>query len=227
MEVKRSNGQIFSASTRLSRLPNPRASSSVSRIDNLYGGILARTAPSTWTTIFPYSFYLAGPWLREDSRNLQTFSDYGYNVLHIVPAGGLGYDLAELDAWLDEADRIGLWIMLDMRWSYQVPKNVKILVERVQRHKNLLLWYTADEPGMRIQSIIWLRGRLVLSTSLIFCRWLYRSDQWYKNGLRSYKYLGWLSSGLSLPQLSKFPFQRILLWRRYHPRRPVPHRQQA
>lgn len=81
---------------------------------------------------------------------MQKFVDLGYNVLHIVPAGGLGYELPELDAWLDEADRIGLWIMLDMRWSYQVPKNIRILVERVQRHKNLLLWYTADEPGMLI-----------------------------------------------------------------------------
>ena len=51
---------------------------------------------------------------------MQKFVDLGYTVLHIVPAGGLGYELPELDAWLDEADRIGLWIMLDMRWSYQV-----------------------------------------------------------------------------------------------------------
>lgn len=149
--AKRSNGQIFKAKTQLSRLPDPTSSTSVSRIDSLYGGILARTEPSAWTTIFPYSFYLAGPWLRETSGNMQRFFDQGYNVLHIVPAGGLGYELPELDAWLDEADRIGLWIMLDMRWSYQVPKNIQILVERVQRHKSLLLWYTADEPGMELQ----------------------------------------------------------------------------
>lgn len=150
--AKRTNGQIFKANTKLSRLPETDTSTSVSRIDSLYGGILARTRPSEWTTIFPYSFYLAGPWLRERSGNMQKFFDHGYNVLHIVPAGGLGYELSELDAWLDEADRIGLWIMLDMRWSYQVPKNIRTLVERVQRHRNLLLWYTADEPGMRIEA---------------------------------------------------------------------------
>lgn len=148
--AKRSNGQVSRAKTKLSRLPEPDTSASVSRIDSLYSGILARTGPSKWTTIFPYSFYMAGPWLRESSENMQKFFDYGYNVLHIVPAGGLGYELSELDAWLDEADRIGLWIMLDMRWSYQVPKNTRILVKRAQRHKNLLLWYTADEPGMPV-----------------------------------------------------------------------------
>lgn len=79
---------------------------------------------------------------------MRKFADAGYNVLHIIPAGGLGYELEELDAWMDEADKVGLWIMLDMRWSYKVPNNIQILVERVQRHKNLLLWYTADEPGM-------------------------------------------------------------------------------
>lgn len=148
MTARRSNGQTFIAQTKLWRLPEPQNSLSVSRLDSLYGGILARTGSSTWTTIFPYSFYVAGPWLRESSDNMQKLADQGYNVLHIVPAGGLGYDLSELDSWLNEADRIGLWIMLDMRWSYQVPQNIRTLVNRVHRHKNLLLWYTADEPGM-------------------------------------------------------------------------------
>ena len=85
---------------------------------------------------------------------MQKFFDLGYNMLHIVPTGGLGYDLSELDNWMDEADRIGLWIMLDMRWSYRIPENIRTLVERVQRHKNLLLWYTADEPGMSLLTFV-------------------------------------------------------------------------
>ena len=153
LTATRPDGQSFKANAQLSRLPEPQTSLSVSRLDSLYGGILARSSPSKWTTIFPYSFYVSGPWLRESPNNMQKLFNNGYNVLHIVPAGGLGYELPELDAWLDEADRIGLWIMLDMRWSYQVPNNIRTLVERVQKHKNLLLWYTADEPGTQTQTI--------------------------------------------------------------------------
>lgn len=162
----RSNGQVFKANTKLSRLPEPDTSIGVSRIDSLYGGILARTSPRRWTAIFPYSFYVAGPWLRENRQNMKELFDSGYNVLHIVPAGGLGYELSELDAWLDKADRIGLWIMLDMRWSYQIPANIRILVERVQRHKNLLLWYTADEPGMCTAGGVQRNGDLRLAKHL-------------------------------------------------------------
>ena len=147
LHAENSYGSIFNARTTLRRLPEPRYSRSISRIDSLYGGISARIGPSTWTTVFPYSFYVGGPWLRESPFNMQILVDHGYNILHIVPSVGLGYDLFELDAWLEEADRIGLWIMLDMRWSYTIPKNIQILVTRVQRHRNLLLWYTADEPG--------------------------------------------------------------------------------
>lgn len=140
-------GQAFEASTMLRHLPNPDSSNSVTKIDYLYGGLLARAAKtSTWESVFPYSFYVGGPWLREDPGNIEKLYDSGYNVLHIIPAGGLGYELPELDAWLNECDRIGMWIMLDMRWSYQVPKNIEILVEKVKGHGRLLLWYTADEP---------------------------------------------------------------------------------
>ena len=129
-------------------LPTPDPTSSVARIDYTHGALLARAAGSSqWEPVFPYSFYVAGPWLRESAGNIALLFNLGYNVLHIIPAGGLGYDLPELDAWLNECDRLGMWIMLDMRWSYKIPKNVQILVERVKTHKRLLLWYTADEPG--------------------------------------------------------------------------------
>ena len=149
LTIVTSYGQAFEASTTLHHLPNPDSSTSVTKIDYLYGGLLARAAGSSdWESVFPYSFYVGAPWLREDPGNIQRLYDSGYNVLHVVPAGGLGYELPELDAWLNECDRIGMWIMLDMRWSYQIPKNIETLVERVKGHGRLLLWYTADEPGI-------------------------------------------------------------------------------
>ena len=176
-------GQIFEATTVLRRLPNPESSSRVTKIDSLYGGLLARPArASQWEPVFPYSFYVGGPWLREDPNNVQKLYDSGFNVLHIVPAGGLGYELPELDAWLNECDRIGMWIMLDMRWSYQIPKNVQLLVERVKKHQRLLLWYTADEPGTYA-----LQGAAIrLETITYDSRWSNGSCRSYEDGLRSY-----------------------------------------
>ena len=189
-----SYGQTFEATTVLRRLPNPDSSSSVAKIDYLYGGLLARPAQAPqWESVFPYSFYVGGPWLREDPDNIQKLYESGFNVLHIVPAGGLGYELPELDAWLNECDRIGMWIMLDMRWSYQIPKNVQILVERVKTHKRLLLWYTADEPGTNALH----EAVKVLDTITNDTRWSDGSCRSYEDGLRSHQRSGWLSSCLA------------------------------
>ena len=122
-------------------------SESASRLDGLYGGILARTGQQQWTSIFPYSYYVSGPWLGQNASNLQKFKGYGYNILHVIPGGGIGYDFDELDGWFDISESIGLWVMLDMRWSYQNPEWVGFIVNRYRKRKNLLLWYTADEPG--------------------------------------------------------------------------------
>lgn len=141
------SGKAFTASTELRRLPNPGEGKSVTRIDNLYGGVLPRTSSPPWSPVFPYSFYLAGPEWAEDPKYLTKFKQNGFNVFHLVPGGGLGYNLTELDLMLDEAEELGLWIMFDMRWSYQNEDWVTTLVNRVKGRRKLLLWYTGDEPG--------------------------------------------------------------------------------
>ena len=150
--VSSGNGKYI-ASTEFLRLPDRTDGGSVTKIDSLYGALLVRSTESSWTNsvwkpLFPYSFYLNGNWLTENPNNMATFKDYGYNVLHIVPAGGLGYNFTQLDEWLDEAQRVGLWIMYDMRWTYQNSSLVKWQINRLKARPNLLLWYTADEPGM-------------------------------------------------------------------------------
>lgn len=148
LELTKRDGTIFTATTDLYFLPNPAIPQSVSRIDSLRGGLQVRSNGPYFETVFPYSFYLSGVWLGSNPVNLRKFKDLGYNILHIVPSGeGIGYDLEQLDAWYDEAEKLGLWIMHDMRWTYQNRDYVKIQVERYKRRKNMLLWYTADEPG--------------------------------------------------------------------------------
>ena len=139
-------GYSYTATTQLLRLPGRTDGGSVTKIDNLYGSLL--TKGTIWKPLFPYSFYLNGNWLAEDPNNMARLRSYGYNVLHIVPAGGLGYNFTQLDEWLDEAQRVGLWLMYDMRWTYQNSTLVEWQVNRLKARPNLLLWYTADEPGM-------------------------------------------------------------------------------
>lgn len=144
---------IYTASTQLSRLPRRKDGGSVTKIDSLYGGLLVKTTLSTnsndgaWVPLFPYSYYLDGSWLGESPKNMDVLKNYGYNVLHIVPAGGLGYDFKQLDEWLDQAQSLGLWIMYDMRWQYQNSSGVEWQINRLKARPNMLLWYTADEPG--------------------------------------------------------------------------------
>lgn len=140
--------KIYKANTELYHLPVPETSQSIARLDTLYGGLYVKRDGSEWEAVFPYSFYLDGAWLASNPDHLKQFSDLGYNILHIVPGGqAIGYDLHQLDLWFDEAEKLGLWIMFDMRWTYQNNDYVRIQVERYRRRKNMLLWYTADEPG--------------------------------------------------------------------------------
>ena len=146
-------GYTYTASTQLLRLPERNDSGSVTKIDNLYGALLVKDVDKSWKSLFPYSFYLNGNWLAESQDNMALLKALGHNVLHIVPAGGLGYNFTQLDEWLNEAQRLGLWIMYDMRWTYQNSSLVKWQVNLLKSRPNLLLWYTADEPGMSFVSL--------------------------------------------------------------------------
>ena len=145
-------GHKYTAYTQLLRLPKRNDGGSVTKIDNVFGALLVQDVDKSWRPLLPYSFYLNGNWLAESKDNMAVFKAYGYNVLHIVPAGGLGYNFTQLDEWLDEAQRVGLWLMYDMRWTYQNSSLVEWQVNRLKSRPNLLLWYTADEPGMFIIS---------------------------------------------------------------------------
>ena len=142
------------------RLPARTDGGSTTKIDNLYGALLIQETDASenttrsWKPLLPYSYYLDGSWLAQGPDNMATLKNYGYNILHIVPAGGLGYNFTQLDEWLDQAQSLGLWIMYDMRWTYQNSTLVEWQVNRLKSRPNLLLWYTADEPGMYLFHIL-------------------------------------------------------------------------
>ncbi|KAL8904200.1 MAG: hypothetical protein Q9207_003437, partial [Kuettlingeria erythrocarpa] len=154
LELIKRDGSKFTATTDLYFLPNPAVPQSVSRTDSLRGSLQVRSNGPYFETVFPYSFYISGDWLASNPSTLRKFKDLGYNLLHIIPDKvGIGYDLNQLDAWYDEAESLGLWIMHDMRWTYGARDYVRIQVERYKRRKNLILWATADQPEGRRLSL--------------------------------------------------------------------------
>ncbi|KAL8949012.1 MAG: hypothetical protein Q9222_004852 [Ikaeria aurantiellina] len=138
LELTRPSGAKFAATTTLFFLPEPALPQSVARIDSLFNSLEIRIPDKpVWTPIFPFSYYISGAWLASDPSNLRTFARQGYNILHIVPGGdGIGYDLGQLDRWFDEAEKLGLWIMYDMRWTYQNEAYLRQQVQRLDGHED-------------------------------------------------------------------------------------------
>ncbi|KAJ5140006.1 hypothetical protein N7448_003414 [Penicillium atrosanguineum] len=142
----------YSATTDLYHLPERIDGGSITKLDSLYGGLLVQdyTKDSSWSPLLPYSYYVSWDgWLEKSLSNVQIFKDQGYNIIHIVPNAGLAneaFNFTELKMFLDKCDEVGLWVMYDMRWTYQNLTSVQYQVDLLKTHKSLLLWYTGDEP---------------------------------------------------------------------------------
>ncbi|ORY63066.1 uncharacterized protein BCR38DRAFT_458307 [Pseudomassariella vexata] len=139
----------YTASTELFRLPYPEDYGSVSRIDNLYGGLWAQRQGGEWTHIFPYTYYVQ--WSLYWDNNVTTLDDFaamGYNVIHIVPTGTLGdtpFPWDQFEPYLERADELGLYFQYDVIWTPQNSTGMIEQVERLKTHPSMLLWYQSDE----------------------------------------------------------------------------------
>ncbi|KAL1852956.1 hypothetical protein Plec18170_005538 [Paecilomyces lecythidis] len=145
--VSSDGNKSYTARTQLYRLPSRTDGGSITKLDSLYGGLLVENEHTVWEPILPYSFYVSwGGWLEKSLDNVQYFKDQGYNIVHIIPNGGQPFNFTELNIFLDKCDEIGLWIMYDMRWTYQNATSVGEQVNMLKSRKSMLLWYTGDEP---------------------------------------------------------------------------------
>ncbi|KAK6078426.1 hypothetical protein SCUP515_04450 [Seiridium cupressi] len=142
--------QTYEASTELFKLPSPEGYGSVSRLDNLYGGLWVQRDGEAWQHIFPYTYYVQ--WSLYWDDNVTTLNDYaalGYNMIHIVPTGTLQdqpFPWDQFEAYLDRADELGLYLQYDVIWE---PDNLTRMIEQIERirsHRSLLVWYQSDEP---------------------------------------------------------------------------------
>jgi hypothetical protein len=147
--------QTYYGGTEVAVLPERNGTGSVARIDNLYGGIQVKSSltDNKWKSIFPYSFYTSWDWISStitnstSTKNLRTFKELGYNIIHPIPPGGTDpFDHTIFEEFLKICDELELYVMYDMRHTYQNATSVSDQLSRLQSHPSLLLYYTADEP---------------------------------------------------------------------------------
>lgn len=144
------NSTVYTAYTSFSYLPYPSNYGSVSRLDNLYGGLYAqRGSNSSWTQIFPYTYYVQ--WSLYWDANVTTLDDFsarGYNMIHIVPTGTLGdspFPWAQFQPYLDRAAELGIWLQYDVIWQYANLTGMIEQVSALRTHPSILSWYQSDE----------------------------------------------------------------------------------
>lgn len=121
--------------------------SSLSKLDRVTGMVMINsttggTSLEDWTPFYPYGYY-------GQPRDLTDLSKQGFNILHHVPdistAPNTGYPEDYIDQLREAAD-LGIWVMHDMRWTWQNTTLLQDQLERIKDVPNLLTWYTGDEP---------------------------------------------------------------------------------
>ncbi|KAF8960921.1 hypothetical protein BDZ97DRAFT_1734303 [Flammula alnicola] len=143
LEVSTTLKQTVVYTTSLWYLPTP-PSGSVTKLDRKTGALMTKSNAGNFEHIFPIGFYTDfGGYLASNLTILDEIKSQGFTVVHPVPPFT---DKAAFDEMLDHMDAIGLYLIYDMRHSYQNLHAVSQEVEALKRHKSLLLWYTADEP---------------------------------------------------------------------------------
>jgi len=137
--------QSFSATTEIFYLPE-KSTGSVTKVDNLNGGLLFRGASTKgiFESVIPYGFYGDyGGYFSLNNSNVQTYFDQGFNVLHLVTSF---LDDGPLVATSEFFDQIGLKFVYDMRGSFMNLTAVVEQVGLVKDYESFLMYYTGDEP---------------------------------------------------------------------------------
>jgi len=140
--------QTFHATGSLSYLPAPPSSiGSVTKMDLRTGALLARPANGKggpYAPVLPIGFYTQfDGYLANNLSVSAELAAQGFTIVHPIPSFS---NLTALGLVLDKMQEAGLYLMYDMRNTYQNTTSVTEQVNRIKSRPNLLLWYTADEP---------------------------------------------------------------------------------
>ncbi|KAF8824649.1 hypothetical protein HHX47_DHR8000092 [Lentinula edodes] len=148
-----STGEQLLASSLLTYLPGkPPGIGGVTKMDMRSGALLAKPPTGEdgpYQYVFPIGFYTQyGSYLASNLSIPGILKEQGCVeierlAVHPVP----DFDnITVLDQVLDKMQEVGLWLMYDMRNTYQNSTSVTEQVNHIKSRPNLLLWYTADEP---------------------------------------------------------------------------------
>ncbi|CRG91005.1 hypothetical protein PISL3812_08053 [Talaromyces islandicus] len=135
--------QTFTATTKLFYLPD-KTTGSVTKIDNLNGGLLFRNnaTDNRFVPFLAFGFYTSyGDYLELSLDNVKKYYDLGYSAIHPVASYS-----PNLTVILDYFDELNLPFQYDMRGTYQNLTSVEEQVNLAKDYSTLLTWYTADEP---------------------------------------------------------------------------------
>ncbi|KAL3422015.1 hypothetical protein PVAG01_06171 [Phlyctema vagabunda] len=133
----------YTATTKLFYLPD-KTLGSVTKIDNLYGGMLFKNnvTNNEFIPLLAYGFYTNyGGYLDLSLENVQLYVDMGFNAIHPIPSFS-----PNLTRIFDYADEVNLLWQYDMRGTYQNLTSVAEQVMLVKDYTSLFAYYTADEP---------------------------------------------------------------------------------
>ncbi|TDL27058.1 hypothetical protein BD410DRAFT_819170 [Rickenella mellea] len=136
----------FKAISELKFMPDP-TEGSVTKMDLRTGALMVQSnggRGSTWEPIFPIGFYTGfDNYLAANLSVINNLKARGFTVIHPIPTFG---NLTALNEVLDRMEEVGIFLMYDMRFSYMNNTAVTEQVNMIKSRKNLLLWYTGDEP---------------------------------------------------------------------------------
>ncbi|KIM41387.1 hypothetical protein M413DRAFT_27747 [Hebeloma cylindrosporum] len=138
LESDSSANEMLVTSSPLFYLPSPTSGSATS-IDRKTGALMTRAMNGTFQAVFPIGFYTDfGGYLAGNLSILDEIRSQGFNTVHPVPPFD---NMTAFNAILDRMEDLGLYLI-----SYQDSESVSAQVKSLKHRKNLLLWYTADEP---------------------------------------------------------------------------------
>ncbi|KAF2743816.1 hypothetical protein M011DRAFT_409809 [Sporormia fimetaria CBS 119925] len=147
--------QTFYSGTTVRVLPERNDTGSMTRIDYLHGGLQVKSSLTNneWKPLYSYGFYTSWDWIKSTltdtsaTKTLHTYRSNGYNLIHPVPPGDSDpFDATLFEQFLTICDSLSLYVMYDMRHTYQNTTSMTTQLSRLQNHPSLLLYYTADEP---------------------------------------------------------------------------------
>ncbi|KAI0031802.1 hypothetical protein K488DRAFT_71145 [Vararia minispora EC-137] len=131
----------------LTYLPDPPSHiGSVTKRDLRTGGIVAKKVGGNggYEPVLPVGFYTNfGGYLEGNDTVVEVLAEQGFNMIHPVPTFD---NLTAFNQLVNKMEELGLWLMYDMRWTYMNLTAVKDETVPLQPRKNLLLYYTGDEP---------------------------------------------------------------------------------